>query len=143
MRISKNEYALRLAEVAALRSEDPHLHVGAVVLDGNNRILSTGYNGVSPGCKAEDKIPGFWDNRDAKSRFMLHAEMNALALIRHGEGFMIACTHSPCIACARMIVAHGIRRVIFRTLYDREPVALEILRFHEVGVIHYGGEAID
>lgn len=37
------QYALSLAEAAALRSEDPHRKVGAVVLEAGGVVLATGY----------------------------------------------------------------------------------------------------
>ena len=40
------EYALELAKVAAKRSEDPYLKVGASVLRYDNSVAGLGYNGA-------------------------------------------------------------------------------------------------
>jgi dCMP deaminase len=132
MRISKEQYQLAIACTAALRSEDPHLQVGAAVFDQYGRVLSTGYNGL---VRSFGAPPEFWQDREAKSKFMIHAEVNALSLVSvHDLPSSIAITHSPCIACARMIAASGILRVYYKTLYDREPEALKVLEFY--GITH-------
>ena len=43
-RLSIPEYAMALAEVASLRSEDPFRKVGAAALDADNRVIATAYN---------------------------------------------------------------------------------------------------
>ena len=62
-RISIAEYAIALAHVASLRSEDPFRKVGAVALDHSNRVIGTAYNGLAPGFDAPE---GFWDDRDQR-----------------------------------------------------------------------------
>ena len=48
-RLSIPEYAMALAHVASLRSEDPFRKVGAVAFDFSNRVIGTAYNGLAPG----------------------------------------------------------------------------------------------
>ena len=43
-RISIPQYAMALAQVASLRSEDPFRKVGAVAIDHANRVIGTAYN---------------------------------------------------------------------------------------------------
>ena len=43
--ISWDEYFMGVAQLAAERSKDPSTRVGACIVDGEKRILSTGYNG--------------------------------------------------------------------------------------------------
>lgn len=115
MRIPFNQYALYLAKIAALRSEDPDTQVGCCILNKDNRILSLGYNGLLPG-KAYDKS---W-TRDDKLRYMIHAEQNALSMIhRYDNPHTIACTISPCGACAREIASYGIKNVLYMKEYHR------------------------
>mgnify|MGYP006202264369 FL=1 len=78
-RISIPEYAMALAQVASLRSEDPYRKVGAAALDADNRVIGTAYNGLAPGF---DPPAGFWDDREARQKFMLHAEINLCSLFR-------------------------------------------------------------
>ncbi len=56
-RLTIPEYAMALAHVASLRSEDPFRKVGAVAIDFDNRVIGTAYNGLAPGY---DAAPDFW-----------------------------------------------------------------------------------
>ena len=62
-RISIPEYAMALAHVASLRSEDPFRKVGAVAIDFDNRVIGTAYNGLAPGF---DVDADFWMDRDVR-----------------------------------------------------------------------------
>jgi dCMP deaminase len=128
-RISWEEYALRIAEVAAQRSEDIHIQVGACVLDKNNRIVGVGYNGLAPN---KNVNIDFWKDRDHRRKFMLHAEANALNNVKFGDAELLACTLLPCSSCASLIAANGIKRVVYRELYNRDQNALEIFDFYNI-----------
>ena len=52
--ISWDEYFMGVALLAAKRSKDPNTQVGACIVDDDNRILSTGYNGFPCGCSDEE-----------------------------------------------------------------------------------------
>ena len=54
--ISWDEYFMGVALLAAKRSKDPNTQVGACIVDSNNIILSTGYNGFPYGC-SDDVYP--------------------------------------------------------------------------------------
>ena len=128
-RASWSEYALSLAQTAATRSEDPYHKVGACALAHDNKILSLGYNGLAPNKDAEDY---FWDDRDARRPYMIHAEANCLSLFKTGECKLLAVTLLPCSYCATMIAAYGISKVVFAEIYDRDPAALEIFKFYNI-----------
>jgi dCMP deaminase len=116
-RITLIEMALAMAEATSKRSEDPFTKVGAVVVNTDKRIIATGYNGLKPGFKAPNQ---FWEDRDMRLKFMIHAEMNALSYVtRNDQIKFLACTHSPCHMCMPMIIAHGVPMVVFRELYHR------------------------
>ena len=53
-RLPMPQYAMALAHVASLRSEDPYRKVGAVAIDFANRVIGTGYNGLAPGYDAHE-----------------------------------------------------------------------------------------
>jgi dCMP deaminase len=128
-RISWDEYALKIAEAAALRSEDPFRKVGACCLDYSNRVIGVGYNGLAPG-KNVDKT--FWNDRDKRLPFMIHAETNVLSLVKRGECKILACTLLPCPSCAQSICAYEIKEVVYSEIYDRSQEALEIFDFYGV-----------
>ena len=48
-RISFEEYGMKLAYCAALRSEDKFRQVGSVALTKDYRVIGTGYNGTLRG----------------------------------------------------------------------------------------------
>ena len=114
-RISIPEYAMALAHVASLRSEDPFRKVGAVAIDHANRVIGTAYNGLAPGFDAPD---GFRDDRDARRRFMLHAEVNLCSLFTRGSARIVAITTMPCTSCMQMLCAYSVEEIYFRDDYD-------------------------
>ena len=72
-RLSIPQYAMALAHVASLRSEDPYRKVGAAAIDFDNRVIGTAYNdtltgGADPdmlqGEAGNDVLVGGWNNND-------------------------------------------------------------------------------
>ena len=130
-RLDWDTYALRIAEVAALRSEDPWVQVGACALDHSNRVIGVAYNGLAPG----KNVTGvFWNDRDGRRPYILHAETNLISLFKRGEAKTIACTLLPCSSCAQHIIAHDVKKVIYRDLYTKDQKALEIFDFYGIEV---------
>lgn len=114
-RLSKEEYGCLIALAVSSRSEDPHTKAGCCIFNKEGRILSTGYNGLSNG-KLLPKILTDDNFRDVKRNIFIHAETNALSLIKRGEGETICLNMNPCGNCAINIVSHGIKNVVF--VYD-------------------------
>jgi len=109
-RVERDTYAMMLAFVASLRSEDPTRKVGAVALDANGYVIGVAYNGV----KSKTIMPDdFWSDRDGRRKYMIHAEQNLCALFKRGDAETVAVTTKPCPSCANLLVAHGVRRVIY------------------------------
>jgi dCMP deaminase len=114
--ISWDEYFMGVALLAAQRSKDPSTQVGACIIDGDKRILSTGYNGFPKGC-SDDEYP--W-NRDeslgeTKYQYVVHAELNAI-LNASGKSLSGATVYVglfPCHECAKAIIQSGIKEVIY------------------------------
>lgn len=114
--ISWDEYFMGVAQLAAQRSKDPSTQVGCCIVDEQNRILSTGYNGFPHGC-SDDEFP--W-NRDeslgeTKYPFVVHAELNAI-LNNRGKSLAGAKLYVglfPCHECAKAIIQAGIKEVIY------------------------------
>ena len=131
-RISWEDYALKLACTASERSEDPYKKVGACALDYNNRGLGVGYNGVAAGVCVD---PEFWEDRDARRPFMIHAEANCLSLFKAGDCKLLAVTLLPCSACATTIAAYRIPTVVYKEVYDKDQKALEIFDFYNINCV--------
>ena len=124
--------------------------VGALLVD-DNRIIAIGYNGVSSGKKHCNLIFGPDGNEDKKNMFNdsvrdkhhewshineIHAEENLLGYAaRKGiktEGTIMYVSLSPCIYCAKSIVAHGIKKVLYLCEYDKDKSGIEFLKNNNI-----------
>jgi len=65
-----------LARLVASWSKDPSTQVGAVIVDQDKRIVSTGFNGF-PRCVNDSPV-----DREVKLLRTIHAEENALLFAR-------------------------------------------------------------
>lgn len=94
-------------------SKDRKKIVGAVIVDEDRRIISTGYNGVPQGCDDND------ESRQIKPKklfYFEHAERNAIfSCAKSGiktKNCTMYLTWHPCADCARAIIQSGIKRVV-------------------------------
>ena len=133
-RLDWEEYALELARVASLRSEDPFMKVGACVLRNDNSVAGVGYNGAPPGIEIN------WENRDERRRRVVHAEVNALRYVKPGEGELLACKLLPCNDCLKMIASYGIKKVIFSDIYELDKSSLSLAREFKIQLIQLTDE---
>ena len=116
--INWNEYLMGVAILASKRSKDPNTQVGACIVDENNIILSTGYNGFPYGC-SDDEFPWDRSGEDTKYKYVVHAELNAILNAR-GKNLNNARIYVdlfPCNECAKAIIQSGIKEVVY--LYDK------------------------
>jgi dCMP deaminase len=141
-------YAMCLAWVASLRSEDPFHKVGCAAFNASNRVVATGYNGLRPG---QTLTEAEWADREGRLKHVIHAERNALSLCTPGEIRTLAVTTLPCPTCAKAVIDFGVKLVLFGKLYHRDSssletfakhgvetrlVALDAARFEVLGAIH-------
>jgi len=120
-RPSWDEYFMELAQVVAKRSTCKRRSVGAVLVR-DKRILTTGYNGSPPG------LPHCIDAEclmlDGHCVRAIHAEQNAIVQgALHGidlRGATCYVTASPCVHCSKMLIATGVKRIVFLDLYTEE-----------------------
>jgi dCMP deaminase len=114
--ITWDEYFMGVALLAAERSKDPNTQVGACIVDENNRILSTGYNGFPRGC-SDDIFPWNRNESDGETKypFVVHAELNAILNTRGKSlvGSRVYVGLFPCHECAKAIIQAGIKEVVF------------------------------
>ena len=114
--ISWDEYFMGVAQLAAERSKDPSTQVGACIVDGEKRILSTGYNGFPHGC-SDDEFPWNRDESkgDTKYQYVVHAELNAIlnASGKSLAGSTLYVGLFPCNECAKAIIQAGVKEVIY------------------------------
>lgn len=103
---------LSLANLVSSWSKDPSTKVGAVIVNDNNQVLSTGYNGFPRGL--DDSMEKYSD-RPYKYAHVIHAEHNAILHCGHSmKDATIYVTHQPCPHCAGIISSVGIKNVIFK-----------------------------
>jgi len=124
--ISWDEYFMGVALLAAQRSKDPNTQVGACIVDDQNRILSTGYNGFPYGC-SDDVFPWDREGKDTKYPYVVHAELNAILNTRGKSlaGSRIYVALFPCNECAKAIIQAGIKEVIYLSdKYGTTPMTL-------------------
>ena len=116
--ISWDEYFMGVSLLAAHRSKDPNTQVGACIVDSNNIILSTGYNGF-PYCCSDDDYPWEREGDDTKYNYVVHAELNAILNARGKDlhGAKLYVDLFPCNECAKAIIQSGIAEVVY--LYDK------------------------
>ncbi len=117
-----DEYFMGLAIFTSFRSKDPSSKVGAVIVDANNHIIGTGYNGFVAGI---DETKLSWsregDFMNTKYPYVVHAEANAILNATKSDltGCRIYITLSSCNECAKLIAQKGIKEVYY--LLDKYP----------------------
>lgn len=135
MRISRHQMFMGIARVASLRSTCHRLNVGAVLVNGENNVVSIGYNGSMPNEPHCGGSPCQFF-MDGACR-VVHAERNAI--MRSGYDMTLGpprlskhklyITHSPCQACAVMIRAFEFDAVYYETEYrKKEPLDYLIMK---------------
>lgn len=119
-RLSWEEYALKLAFVAAERSRDPWIKVGCCLLRHDNSIASLGYNGEPSGIEID------WSDRDERRKRVIHAECNATKYIKPGEVYLSATTLAPCSNCVKLLKSYGVEIIVYSDIYKGDTFGLEL-----------------
>ncbi len=113
-RPSWDEYFLMFACAASVRSEDPDIKHGAVIVNQYNQIIGTGYNGPIKG--SDNSVIPF-AIRDQKRKWMIHAEENAILNVtqsyaERGPLCRLYVTGQPCNNCLQRIINFGVTTII-------------------------------
>ena len=110
---------MSVALLISSRSTCNRLHVGCVLVK-DNRIISAGYNGFLPNMPHESIII------NEHEQATVHAEQNAITdCAKRGvsvDGSIAYITHYPCLNCAKILVASGIKEVRFYTDYRNDEL---------------------
>ncbi len=126
---SFDEYFMGLAKHSSSRSNCIRAQVGAVIIDKNKKVKSTGYNGTPSGVtscldkgtcyRLEHNIPSGTRYETCQS---IHAEQNAI--IQAGEdtcidGSIYIYGHNQvCILCKRFIIQAGLQNIYLQKNED-------------------------
>jgi dCMP deaminase len=133
--MSRPDLFMTVARAFAERATCERLHVGAVIVK-NKHIISHGYNGAPAGMPQCDEV-GCEPGPDGGCIRTIHAEANAIAYAAkvgvNCNGATMYTTDEPCRKCAELILASGIREVVFERAYRLG--AYQFLR--EAGIVSY------
>lgn len=125
MQLTKHEYICQITEIVRIKSSCFKRKVGAVFINDDYEILTTGFNEAPrgfPHCDTAQAYgginkPGTCGNPCTRT---IHAEQNAICqAAKRGiklENSILYCTYLPCIDCARLLVNLKIKAVHFKDL---------------------------
>lgn len=130
-RIDWDTYFMSIAFLISSRSSCDRLHVGCVLVK-DTRIISVGYNGFLP------KTPHTSFIRDGHEIATVHAEQNAISdCARRGvdcNECTAYVTHYPCINCAKILIASGIKNIIYNNVYNNDPLVEELAKLSKITI---------
>jgi len=114
--LSWDEFFMGVAMLAAERSKDPSTQVGACIVNQDNKIIATGYNGAPRGYDDDNCMCWAREGEflDTKYAYVCHAELNAILnspIPVSGSRIYVALF--PCNECAEAIIQSGIKEVIY------------------------------
>lgn len=137
MRQSWQEYFMKIAKTVATRSTCDRAYVGCVLVNKNNRIVATGYNGSISGDDHCLDVGHYL--RDGHCIRTIHAEMNAL-LNSAKDGVSVKnticyVTHFPCLNCTKSLIQAGVTKVYYHEAYRVDEYAVELLEKHNIETI--------
>lgn len=130
-------YLMGFAEHAATKSKDT-TKVGAILVDDENTVLLSGYNGPPRGVRdlPERRV------RPLKYYYAAHAEQNLVSFAaRKGvctDGCTVYVTHLCCSGCTKSLIQAGIRKVVYgpgKTSMPAEEFGAARTMFEEAGVV--------
>lgn len=135
-RVDWNTYFLNIADVIKSRSPDTKTQVGCVIISlKDNRIISTGYNGV---CSGIDDSLIDWSDREYIKNLVVHAETNAILYAQSKfEDAILYSTLSPCKDCIKLLSATKIKKIIYKDEYRDIEESKKLCDFFNIELIKY------
>jgi len=132
LRISKEQWFLKVAYDCAMRSTCLRRKYGAIIVDDNGYIISTGYNGAPRGVTDCHELKFCWreamnipSGENYEKCMSVHAEMNALLQAgksaKNGTMYLsgydmklkdIPSNMMPCSLCTKLLINSQIKEVI-------------------------------
>lgn len=122
-----DDYFLGIALVVASRADCRRRQHGCVLVDQDNRIIGTGYNGAPAGDEgclsgacprgmlAYDELASLSSYDSGPGQCIsVHAEANALLYARTScKGATAYITGEPCPTCAKLLRGAGVERIVY------------------------------
>jgi dCMP deaminase len=123
MQKSWNDIWLEVAQVISTRSRCSRAQIGAVIVNQDQRIISTGYNGAAASYPTDGNCTNWCERAQGKTGLgsayegcpSIHAEANALLYVDRSavHGATMYITAPPCMNCAKLISNSGVHEVRF------------------------------
>ncbi|MFH0874032.1 MAG: cytidine/deoxycytidylate deaminase family protein [Candidatus Komeilibacteria bacterium] len=137
-RPSWDDYFMAMTRIVATRSSCDRLSAGAILVK-QKRIIATGYNGAPPGQPNCNEVGHLLE--DGHCVRTIHAEHNAILQVSllqgsSTEGSTLYINYSPCIHCAKYILAAGIKKIVIGKIY-RTPQVVDYLKQAGLEVVLY------
>ena len=136
-RPSIDQYYLSMLPLVASRATCPRRQVGAILVDKDGKLVSTGYNGPPAGmphCIDTPCLGATDQSGDTARCIAIHAEVNALSQARLSRRLphTLHCSTTPCFECAKMLITEGVKRVVAASTYT-DTSGVDLL--HQAGVV--------
>jgi dCMP deaminase len=129
---SWDQYFMSIAKAISVRSKDPMTQVGAILVDSNNHIIGTGYNGFEPGVIETKEL---WQ-RPTKYQYVKHAERNCIKYcIKETKGATLYSSLFPCSECAILIRDAEIRKVYYSDSKYENEITKKIFKENNIELI--------
>ena len=113
-----------------------------MLVDSNNHVVATGYNGVPthfPHCLDEPCEGATAPSGESLEKCLaVHAEQNALLQLRSNDILTAYLTVTPCITCAKMLANSSVKRIVANREYvqslavdvlDKAKIRVDILNY--------------
>jgi dCMP deaminase len=121
MQASWNNIWFNVAKTISTRSRCDRAQIGAIIINDDNRVISTGYNGAAAGYPTDGGCNNWCDRAKGLTGLSgaydgcpsIHAEANALLYVDRSavHGAKMFVTAPPCMNCAKLISNSGIHEV--------------------------------
>lgn len=138
-RIDVDKYFMDITKIVAQRSPCLSRQVGCVLVDSNNHILATGYNGPprhQEHCKT--CIRKFTNNLHLCRA--IHAEQNALLqckdVMQIDKAYI---TYSPCNTCMKMLLNTSCKEIIYLEDYRENDFIFNQYNLDSIIIRKYQG----
>lgn len=116
-RLTVDEYFLAMATLVSSRGTCIRRRVGCILVDSNNHILATGYNGVPRNVDHCIDSPCLGANYPSGEGLELcnatHAEQNAILQCSNVEKIAVCYTTTAmCVTCTKLLLNTGCKRIV-------------------------------
>jgi len=132
-RLNWDEYFMSIALLISHRSPCDRLHVGCVIVNQYNHIVSVGYNGFISGAPHISRI------RNNHEQSTVHAEQNAICYASKCGVSVDKCkayiTHFPCINCFKILITSGIKEIYYLDDYKNDEIVKQLSNENNIKLI--------